>query len=409
MKQILFILTGIVGLLLTNCGQENSSNNEDAHSITDSIAKTDPFLLDDINPEHDFISVVEGDTVYFRIREDSISAAMVYWRRSNFNNHVIHIPSVVIDRGKSYVVKEIGPEAMGVAFYGDREGHSIWFTDSHQIDTVYVPASIRNISGTAFSARFRSKSMHIMLTDSIEYLGVINCFDIRDKDDAIILPANLIEVGYLKDNEEHETGDFRFSKLYIPEHVEYLGGLERYERNQPLFKTVEVHPRNKHYRTIDGVLFNYDLTELHWATVNENLYIPKSVCVDKDIISDMEANDWYPHIQMPRFKSIKTEPGNPYCVAIDDVLYDIKNKCMIMSTDNPKRIAHVPSWCNSVWLLEGYWHKPTKYVFSNNARQGDVDSFIAALKKYTYDEDDNVYQFSYKGKIWTNKDDRITR
>lgn len=423
MVRLANILAGILGLLFANCSANHSgeySSNTDSvvmdsvqtpHywmlSNTDSVVMDsvkDPFLLDVINPIHDFTSVIDGDTAFFKILEDGITVSLAYWKRNNFDNHVIHIPSVVKKGKKKYQVWEIGAEAMGVEFYGDREGRSIWTSDNHLVDTIYVPSSVKEIYSSAFTARFRSKDIHIVLTDSVEYLGsaAVNCTDIRDDNNAIILPKDIIRVEWLLDDEDHDIPDFKYSKLFIPEHVEFIGGLEYFERSQPLFNKIEVHPRNKHFRVIDGVLFNYNLTELYWSTVNENLYIPKGVCVDKAIISELE-NGWYPHLQLPDFKSIRTESGNPYCVAIDDVLYDIKNRCMIMSTTNPQRVAHVPEWCNSVHLLYGCWDKPTKYVFSDKADKQDVESFIKALKTYCYDEDSITYTFTYKGKTWTSE------
>lgn len=403
MLRFIYLLTGMVGLLFANCSANNSRNNSSTIVLVEKDSATDPFLLDVINPIHDFTSVIEGDTAYFKVIEDCSNVSLVYWRRCNFDNHVIHIPSIVNNGTEQYLVHEIGAEAMGVGFYGDREGRSIWLTNNHLIDTIYVPTSVKKIDDSAFTARFRSKSMHIVLTDSLEYLGstAVNCMDIRDKNNAIILPKNIVRVESLLDDEDHDIPDFKYTKLFIPEHTEFIGGLDNFYRNQPLFKRVEVHPRNKHFRTIDGVIFNYDLTELYWSTVNENLYIPKDICVDKTRISELE-DGWYSHIQLPKFKSIRTEAGNPYCIAIDDVLYDIKNKCMILSVADPNRKVNVPYWCNSVYLLEGYWHKPSKYVFSDKATQENVESFINALKRYTYD-DDTSYTFTYRGKTWTSK------
>lgn len=401
MLRFTYILVGIVGLLLANCSANNSGYNS---SNIDKDSATDIFQNDVINPIHDFYSVIDGDTVFFKILDDSGHVSLTYWSRNNFDNHVIRIPSVIKYGKKEYQIREIGTEAMGVDFYGEREGRSIWISDNHLVDTIYVPSSVKKIHGSAFTARFRSKDIHIVLTDSLEYLGsaAVNCMDIRDENDVVILPKNMVRVEWLLDDEEHDIPDFKYTKLFIPERVEFIGGLGNFERNQPLFREVEVHPHNKHFRTINGVLFNYNLTELYWSTVNENLYIPKGVCVDKAKISKLE-DGWYSHLQLPEFKSIRTEQGNPYCIAIDDVLYDIKNRCMIMSATNPRQVAHVPEWCNSVYLLEGYWNKPTKYVFSDKATQQDVESFIKALKTYSYDDDSTSYTFTYKGKSWTSK------
>lgn len=403
MLRFIYLLAGMVGLLFTNCSANSSGDNSSDLDSVEEDSVTDPFIVDVINPIHDFVSVIEGDTVYFRVIEDSSNVSLVYWRRTNFDNHVIHIPSIVNNETKQYRVHEIGAEAMGIGFYSDKEGLSIWFADNHLVDTIYVPSSVKKIHDSAFTARFRSKDIHIILTDSLEYIGsaALNCMDIRDENDAIILPKNIVGVECLLDDEVHDIPDFKYSKLYIPEHVEYIGGLDNFERNQPLFKRIEVSQRNKHFRTIDGVLFNYNLTKLYWSTVNENLYIPKDICVDKARISELE-DGWYSNLQLPMFKSIRTEAGNPYCVAIDDVLYDIKNKCMILSATNPNRKVNVPYWCNSVYLLDGYWHKPLKYIFSDKAKQEDVESFINALKKYTYD-DNTTYIFTYRGKTWTSK------
>lgn len=402
MFRYICILIGMVGLLLANCSANNSGDNSSTIGKIEEDSTTHILQKDVINPTHDFYSIINGDTVFFKILDDSNCVSLTYWSRSNFDNHVIHIPSLVKNGTKQFHVKEIGAEAMGVDFYGEREGRSIWTSDNHLVDTIYVPSSVKKIHGSAFTARFRSKDIHIVLTDSLEYLGssAVNCMDIRDENDAIILPKNIVRVEWLLDDEDHDIPDFKYTKLYIPEYVEFIGGLDNFERDQPLFKRIAVHPRNKHFRTIDGVLFNYDLSELYWSTVNENLYIPKGVCVDKSTIGRLE-DGWYSHLQLPEFKRIRTEAGNPYCIAVDDVLYDIKNRCMIMSIANPRRVAHVPEWCNSVYLLEGYWNKPKKYVFSDKASQQDVESFIKALKAYSYDDDSTFYTFTYKGKSWT--------
>lgn len=401
MIRVIYILAVMVGLQLASCS--NSKGNSSIIDLGEKDSKANSFLMDTIKPKHDFVYVIEGDTVYFKMLEDSAYVSLAYWRRCNFDNHVIHIPSIINNGGKQYLVREIGAEAMGVAFYGDREGRSIWTCDNHLVDTIYVPSSVRKIQASAFTARLRSKEIHVVLTDSIEYLGsaAVNCMYIRDENNAVILPGNIIAVEGFLDDEEHDIPDFRYYKLFIPEHVESIGGLDNFERNQPLFKRIEVHPNNTHFRTIDGVLFNYNLTEIYWSTVNEKLYIPRSVCVDKTTIAELE-DGWYSHIQMPEFKTIRTEAGNPYCIAIDDVLYDIKNRCMIMSTVNPQRVAHVPEWCNSVYLMEGRWNPPTKYVFSDKANRQDVESFITALKTYSYD-DSTTYTFTFKGKTWTIK------
>lgn len=404
MLRFKYLLAGMVGLLFAGCSANNAGDDSSNTDEVETESEADPFQTEVIDPIHDFASVIDGDTVFFKILEDSAHVSLEYWRRCNFDNHVIRIPSFVKNGTKKYEVREIGVEAMGVDYYGEREGRTLWTSDDHLVDTIYVPSTVKYIHGSAFTARFRSKHIHIVLPDGLEYLGsaAVNCMDIKDENDAIILPKNVVRVEWLLDDEDHDVWDFKYSKLFIPEHVEFIGGFYNFERSQPLFKRVEVHPRNKHFRTIDGVLFNYDLTELYWPTVNENLYIPKGVCVDKSTISELE-DGWYSHLHLPKFKRILTEAGNPCCIAIDDVLYDIKNRCMIMSTVNPRRVAHVPEWCNSVYLLYGYLNKPTKYVFSRKASQQDVDSFIKSLKTNTYDNDSTTYTFTYKGKTWTSK------
>lgn len=400
MIRFIYFLAGMVGLLFADCSANIDKNNSSAIDVVEKDSVAAPLLMGSIPPLHDFVSVIDGDTVFFKILEDSAYASLTNWNRSNFDNHVIRIPSVVKNGTKKYQVREIGPEAMGVELYGDMEWKSIWGSDNHLVDTIYVPSSVKVIHGSAFTARLRSKDIHILLPDSLEYLGpnAVECMYIRDKNDAVVLPKNIVRVERLSDYEDHDIPDFKYSKLYIPEHVEFIGGLDNFERNQPLFKRVEVDPRNKHFRTIDGVLFNYDLTELYWSTVNENLYIPKGVCVDKARINELE-DGWYTHLQIPQFKSIRTEAGNPYCIAIDDVLYDIKNRCMIMSITNPRRVVHVPEWCNSVDLLYCYENTPTKYAFSDKASQQDVESFINDIQDYG----DDCFTFMYKGKTWTSK------
>lgn len=399
MKTILPILLSALCFAAFGCGgkSDGSSHNDcaDCDTISDEV------------PRHDFSVVIEGDTVYFNIVGDG--ASLAYWGRSNFDNPVLHVPSRVTHEGRDYEVVEIGTEAMGVEFYGQRENSGIWAGDRHEVQKVVLPSSVKRIGASAFTARLRSEDYKVELTDSVEYIGscAVNCMSIRDEKDAVILPANLRRIECMLDDEDHcidgEYVDFVFSQLYIPEHLEYIGGLDNYGRNQPLFREVVVHPGNRHFKAINGTLYSYNLDSIYWSTINGDLYIPKTLRVDKSTISFL-GEGWYSHVQMPLLNTVRTEPGNPYCVAIDNVLYDTVNKCLIMAAADENTIVHVPSWCNDVYTLctvSGSFNNsiPRSYAFSADASAEDVANFIAAL---TRDCEGEIFSFSYKGTAWSS-------
>lgn len=277
--------------------------------------------------EYDFVETIDGDSVFFKVLDGDEAVSLVQWGLQNFDNHVLTVPASVIHNGRSYTVTEIGDEAMGVAFYSDRERTSIWVSIGHKVEKVILPTSVRRIGDAAFTARFRN-DFKVVLTDSIEYIGycAINCSSICDENYAVVLPANLREMACMYGPEDPEFDcedllDFRFSMLYIPEHLEYIGGLEYFDRNQPRFQKVVVHPNNTHFRVINDALYSAGLDEIHWATVRENLYIPKTLQVDRAEAAFLEEC-WAVNYRMPKFTSITVEAGNPWCYAHDNILYD---------------------------------------------------------------------------------------
>ncbi len=140
------------------------------------------------------------------------------------------------------------------------------FSGCTALESIDLPNSITEIGSDAFKCCIALESVD--LPDSIINIGsdaFSGCFAFESID----IPQNTQTIGA-----NAFSGCHKIKSLYIPASVKVIGGNpvasisgaycngQYFDYDDMQIKEINVSPDNKYYKSIDGVLYNYDLTEI---------------------------------------------------------------------------------------------------------------------------------------------------
>lgn len=182
-----------------------------------------------------------------------------------------YIKEIHIGKGVTYMAENVFQQADGLekltvapgnpvyeirndALYNKVTKSLMWYPPIKEPFDYVVPEGTKRIETYAFGELFRpAKGLKkITLPDTVEFIGD-NIFYNCDNLEEFNVPANLKYAGY----GSLDAGK-NMKKLEIPK-----GFVKLNSSNGPKgYEEINVHPENKYYKSIDGVLFNKDGTVL---------------------------------------------------------------------------------------------------------------------------------------------------
>ena len=241
-----------------------------------------------------------------------------------------------------------------------------------ELKSISVPRKVEIIGSYAFSCYY-AESIHI--SEGVNIIAS-NAFSSVNKCTELSLPESLKEI--------HNSAFSYFASLStvtIPKNVEFVGdgafgGCDKLEE-------IKVHPRNRYYQSVDGVLYSKDMTHLHTYPMNksgETFVIPDSV---KTIgskafyrslnMKTLECGDGLEEIQLNAFvfSRVETVRLNEGLKRIEDSAFHYSNR--LMQINLPSTLEYIGDqafYCDS--LTEIHIPPSVKYVGGNAFGRGVV-------------------------------------
>lgn len=232
----------------------------------------------------------EIDGIYYDITSLSKKEVAVTYNNSNYNSYsgAVEIPSSVSYNGTNYNVTSIGEKA---------------FCNCRNLVTVNIPTSVTDIGVKAFHECYNLTQVKIPNTvTSIGDFAFCNCYCLFE----ITIPNSVISIGnycfnngslieVTIPNSVTSIGDFAFyaglglTKVTIGSSVASIG--DQAFGSCPSLLSIYVDPLNKHYVSIDGILFSTDLkTLITYPGAKEGAYkIPETVTTINGAFSGCEG------------------------------------------------------------------------------------------------------------------------
>ena len=315
--------------------------------------------------------------------------------------------SLIIDEtvnvnGVEYPITSIGEKA---------------FQDNNTLISITLPRSLQNIRSSAFANCVNLETVNFGQDSQLEYIydrAFAGCTHLV----TFVFPNSL---KYIDEFAFSGTG---FEHIQIPDNVEHISDKAFSGFNKLVSITVD--DNNPYYASVDGVLYNKDLTVLiiypfekpetsfvfpeSVNKINDNTFFSDNL-IDLYVNSDLLEFDLYVFNYCHSLQNIFVHENNPYFDSVDGVLYNQDRTYIILFPWN-KQVGRNLSIPNGVKVIDKQSFRgsslfPEVIYIPESVSYIDVDIFegLEGLRNIIVDEN-NPYFSSIDGVLF-NKDQTI--